>query len=182
MSTLVSSPVTETLFLSSLPAKNQTLPLVSTFCHSLSTFFFCSLVTAVTDCLSVDWLGPAFTLCSIAAQVSSKAAIQPAQSLPTGNRPTKERPGWGGMLSLRCFVWSGLPPPPPINNTTLPQQKEKSCPTPASLCSHLFFISLLCSSPQRLSVSAVNNKWSNALFWSKITIFTRSALKKNSDN
>ncbi len=49
-------------------------------------------------CLSAGESGLAFTLSSIDAWVSSKAAIQPAQSLPTGNRPTKEK----GAARLLC--------------------------------------------------------------------------------
>lgn len=112
------------------PCQNQTLPL---FPHPLSLCLhpFLLLPGHSSDrhcravallCLSAGESGPAFTLSSIAAWVSSKAAIQPAQSLPTGNRPTKEKGGCSP--SLLCSVWSGLPPPPPINNTTLPQQKE----------------------------------------------------------
>lgn len=56
----------------------------------------CSAVVLL--CLSAGESGPAFTLSSIAARVSSKAAIQPAQSLPTGNRPTKEK----GAARLLC--------------------------------------------------------------------------------
>lgn len=56
----------------------------------------CSAVVLL--CLGAGESGPAFTLSSIAARVSSKAAIQPAQSLPTGNRPTKEK----GAARLLC--------------------------------------------------------------------------------
>lgn len=99
---------TKTLFfLSSLPKSNTpTIPPLprplSLFRHP---FLFlsghsgdrhCSGVVLL--CLSAGESGPAFTLSSIAAWVSSKAAIQPAQSLPTGNRPTKEK----GAARLLC--------------------------------------------------------------------------------
>lgn len=92
------------------PCQNQTLPL---FPHPLSLFLrpflflsghssdrHCSAVVLL--CLSAGESGSAFTLSSIAARVSSKAAIQPAQSLPTGNRPTKEK----GAARLLCSALS----------------------------------------------------------------------------
>lgn len=59
-------------------------------------------ITVVLLCLGAGESGLAFTLSSIAARVSSKAAIQPAQSLPTGNRPTEEK----GAARLLCSALS----------------------------------------------------------------------------
>ncbi len=92
-----------TFFLPSLPKSNT--PTIPPSSVTLRSFLFlsghssdrhCSAVVLL--CLSAGESGPAFTLSSIAARVSSKAAIQPAQSLPTGNRPTKEK----GAARLLC--------------------------------------------------------------------------------
>lgn len=96
----------KTLFLSSVPGKIKhshyfPRPLSLSLCPFLflsghSSDRHCSAVVLL--CLSAGESGLAFTLSSIAAWVSTKAAIQPAQSLPTGNRPTKEK----GAARLLC--------------------------------------------------------------------------------
>lgn len=97
-----SKPQKPSFFLPSLPKSNTptSLPPPILF-HTTFTLFssfsghsgdrHCAAV--VVPCLSEDGPGPALALSSIEARVSSKAAIQPAQSLPTGKRPTKERGG-----------------------------------------------------------------------------------------
>lgn len=133
-------------------SKSNTPTISPVLCHSLSFCLFLFLsgrggdrhcVTVVLLCLGEGESRPAFTLGSIAAWVSSKAAIQPAQSLPTGNRPTKEK----GAARLLCSVPSeaALRPPPPINNTALPQHKKRKgvgglvCPCELLLPSLLYF-------------------------------------------
>lgn len=106
-------------FLFFSPQKHSPPPIPAKIKHShyfprplsLSLYPFLSLsghgsdrhcVTVVLLCLSVGESGPKFTLSSIAARVSSKAAIQPAQSLSAGNRPTKEK----GAARLLCSTQS----------------------------------------------------------------------------